>query len=30
VAEGEINDIKNLLPKDLRQLWEPNPEQAKC
>lgn len=30
VAEGEINDIKNLLPKYLRQLWEPNPEQAKC
>ncbi len=28
VDQGEISDIKNILPKDLRQLWEPSPAQA--
>jgi len=30
VAEGEIKDVKNALPKDLRELWEPKPAQVKC
>jgi uncharacterized protein (DUF2267 family) len=28
VDQGEIRDIKNILPKDLRQLWEASPAQA--
>jgi uncharacterized protein (DUF2267 family) len=30
IDEGEIREVKNILPKDLRQLWEPNPAQARC
>jgi len=30
VDEGEIKDVKNVLPRDLRQLWEPNPAQTTC
>jgi uncharacterized protein (DUF2267 family) len=30
VDEGEIQDIMNLLPEDLKQLWEPDPEHTRC
>jgi uncharacterized protein (DUF2267 family) len=30
IDEGEIREVKNILPKGLRQLWEPNPAQARC
>jgi uncharacterized protein (DUF2267 family) len=28
IGSGEINEVKNILPKDLRQLWEPSRVQA--
>ena len=30
ITEGEIKDVKSVLPKDLRELWETSYSQAKC
>ena len=30
ITEGEIKDIKNILPKDLRELWEQSYSQTRC
>jgi len=30
IAEGEIKNVMGVLPKDLRELWEPDPSRVKC